>query len=180
MIIKLHFLLVLFNLSCVDLRYKEIEKKSESTSIDSNKVVCGLEEGKLYSIKKEVDGDTFWIDDGCDGVKIRLIGIDAPESKNVFSKVKKEPFGLEACAYMSSLLKNQRVRIEFDIDTFDQYGRTLVYAFSENDIFLNKAIVDEGLAVVMTIPPNVRYSSILFQSQVEARKMRKNIWFGVE
>ena len=42
-----------------------------------------------YSVKRVVDGDTFWIDDGSEkGLKIRLIGIDAPEPRNNGKKLK--------------------------------------------------------------------------------------------
>jgi len=40
-----------------------------------------------FEVKKVVDGDTFWVDDGsAKGMKIRLIGIDAPESRKSFKK----------------------------------------------------------------------------------------------
>jgi micrococcal nuclease len=43
---------------------------------------------EFFTVTKVVDGDTFWIDDGSEkGLKIRLIGVDAPESRNVFKKV---------------------------------------------------------------------------------------------
>jgi micrococcal nuclease len=52
--------------------------------------------GKYFPVTKIVDGDTFWINDGSEkGLKIRLIGIDAPESSNSRNKEIGQ-FGYEA------------------------------------------------------------------------------------
>jgi len=41
------------------------------------------ENAVFYPVSRIVDGDTFWIDDGSEkGIKIRLTGIDAPETRN--------------------------------------------------------------------------------------------------
>ena len=51
------------------------------------------EEGRYYSVKWVIDGDTFRMDDGSEkGVNIRLIGIDAPETRNTGNKAA-HPFG---------------------------------------------------------------------------------------
>src|SRR5690554_6339801 len=55
----------------------------------------------FLTVTKVVDGDTFWVDDGSEkGIKIRLIGVDAPESRNVFKK-KKGYYGKESKNYLS-------------------------------------------------------------------------------
>ena len=137
---------------------------------------CGLKTTEFYKIKKLVDGDTFWLDDGCDGVKIRLIGIDAPESKNMFGTIKEEPFGKVANAYIEQLLKGKNVRVEFDIDTLDQYKRTLAYCFTDDGTFLNLKMVEAGMAQIMTIPPNVKYQELFYNAQVKARESKKGLW----
>jgi len=137
---------------------------------------CGLKANKLYRIKKLVDGDTFWLDDGCDGVKIRLIGIDAPESKNMFGKIKEEPFGKEAAKYLERLVDGKKIRVQFDVDSKDKYGRTLAYCYTDDGIFLNKKMVEEGMAMIMTVPKNVKYQEILYNAQKKARDNKRGMW----
>lgn len=153
--------------------------KSTSNTVHRNQASaseCGIRVNKHYSIKKLVDGDTFWLEDGCEGVKIRLIGIDAPESKNSFGKIKEEPFGKEASTFMDQLLSGKMIKVEFDVDSLDNYGRTLAYCFTEDGIFLNKKMVEEGMAMIMTVPPNVKYQEELYNAQVKAREERKGLW----
>jgi len=58
----------------------------------------------FYNVKKVVDGDTFWIDDGSQkGLKVRLIGVDAPESKKSGTK-ETASFGREASDYLTTLI----------------------------------------------------------------------------
>ena len=105
-----------------------------------------------------VDGDTFWVDDGSEkGMKIRLIGVDAPESRNAFRKVVGY-FGKQSKDFMTTLIAGKKVRLEYDVDHLDQYGRTLAYVYLQNGIFVNAELVKKGYAMVMTIPLNVKYA----------------------
>lgn len=133
----------------------------------------------FYLVTKVVDGDTFWVDNNiADGLKIRLIGVDAPESRNVFKK-KKQPYGLESKAYLTKLLNDQYVRLEFDVDSLDQYGRTLAYAYLENGDMVNELIVKTGNGIVMTIAPNVKYEDLFTTGQRQARENSLGLW-GME
>ena len=90
-----------------------------------------------YPVKRVVDGDTFWIDDGSEkGLKIRLIGVDAPEPRNNGKKLKGY-FGTESSDYLTRLIGGTRVRLEFDAGRYDQYGRTLAYVYLEDGTFVN-------------------------------------------
>lgn len=130
----------------------------------------------FYNIKKFVDGDTFWIDNGTDkGEKIRFIGINAPESRKVFNR-EEEYFGKESKYYVENLLKDKKVRLEYDVDRFDRYGRTLAYIFLEDGTFLNAHLIEEGYATVMTIPPNIEYSELFIKLQIKARENKKGLW----
>src|SRR5215204_3847549 len=77
-----------------------------------------------YSVSKVVDGDTFWVNDGsAKGKKIRLIGVDAPESRNT-GKKKVGYFGKESKKYLGTMLTGKKVTLKFDVDPIDRYGRT--------------------------------------------------------
>jgi micrococcal nuclease len=129
-----------------------------------------------YKVKKVVDGDTFWIDDGSQkGLKIRLIGVDAPESKN--SRTKEiASFGREASDFLTSLIAGRKVRLEYDAGQLDKYGRTLAYAYLEDGTFVNATLVKNGYATVMTIPPNVKYADTFLKLERKARNHKKGLW----
>lgn len=131
---------------------------------------------KVYSVKKVSDGDTFWINNGTEkGEKIRLIGVDAPETQ----KSKKKEigyYGEEAKAYLTQLLSNKKVRIEQDVSPKDQYGRTLAYAYLEDGTFINAELIKNGYAKTLTIPPNVKHSKEFLKLEREARQNNRGLW----
>ncbi len=134
------------------------------------------QENVYYEIYKMVDGDTFWITDGKGNTeKVRFIGIDAPEAKN-YGKKQKQPFGEESTAFVSQFLKGKKVRLGFDIQKYDQYGRTLAYVFLSDGIMLNDYIVKNGFAVVSTYPPNVMYQQRFLKSERYSRQNRLGMW----
>jgi len=129
-----------------------------------------------YKIKKFVDGDTYWLEDGSpDGVKVRLIGINAPEPRNYF-KMKEQPFGKEASAHIKKLIGDSKVRVELDVQELDQYGRLLAYCYLEDGRMINEEMVKAGFAQVATYPPNIVYEKIFYEAQVYARKNKFGMW----
>lgn len=131
----------------------------------------------IFKVDKLIDGDTFWVmNSRREHLKIRLFGIDAPETRTVFKK-KKHPFGMTSKLYLDSiLLANPYVKLNFDVDSLDQYGRTLAYVYLNDGTFVNEIMVKNGYAVLMTVPPNVKYQEILYKAQVEARERKLGIW----
>ncbi|MBN7811514.1 thermonuclease family protein [Algoriphagus sp. H41] len=141
-------------------------------------VASGLfsEKGELLEISKFVDGDTFWVrhSDGREE-KIRLIGIDTPESRNT-GRTKIEHFGKEAADYVKCFLSGKKVRLVADVQLYDRYKRTLAYVYLEDGTFLNAHLVSEGYATVATFPPNVKYADLFLQLEREARRNKKGLW----
>jgi micrococcal nuclease len=131
---------------------------------------------EFYQVKRVVDGDTFWIDDGSEkGVKVRLIGVDAPESRNTGTR-EMAFFGKEASDYLSKIIGGKKVRLEYDIGRFDKYGRTLAYVYLEDGTFVNAKLVKDGYANVMTIPPNVKYADTFLKLERKARNQKRGMW----
>lgn len=131
---------------------------------------------RFYTVTRVVDGDTFWVDNSSEkGIKVRLIGVDAPESRNVFKK-KKGYYGTESKNYLKGLLQNKRVRLEKDVDSLDRYGRTLSYVYLEDGTFLNAELVKNGYAQIMTVPPNVKFAELFLTLQREARENNRGLW----
>lgn len=129
-----------------------------------------------FLVTKVVDGDTFWISSGQGkALKIRLIGIDAPESR-ISGKKEIGYFGKEAKEFLTTLILNKFVRLEYDVDKYDRYGRTLAYVYLEDGTFLNQYLIEKGYAVLMTYPPNVKYVDLFIKLQEEARNNKKGLW----
>lgn len=128
------------------------------------------------TVTKVVDGDTFWVK-GKNGrdEKIRLIGIDAHETRKT---PRKEVgfYGKEATAYLKKMILGKKVRLSYDVGKYDRYRRTLAYAHLENGTFVNADLVKKGYAVVMTVPPNIKYADKFILYQQEARKNEKGLW----
>ncbi len=126
-----------------------------------------------------IDGDTVKLSDGR---LLRYIGIDTPEvrvrekSRFVYNP---QPFSLEAKELNRKLVENKFVRVEFDIEKFDVYGRMLGYCFVD-DIFVNARLIEEGLAVLYTKPPNVKYTDLFVTLQKKAQALHKGIWGAYE
>lgn len=131
---------------------------------------------KFMQVTKVIDGDTFWVVDVTGKqVKIRLIGIDAPEPRNVFKR-REQYFGKESSQYMKNLIGGKKVRLEYDAGRLDRYGRTLAYAYLVDGTFINARMVQEGYAVVMTVPPNVKFADYFLKLQRKARKQHRGLW----
>ncbi|MCQ4034573.1 thermonuclease family protein [Kaistella montana] len=133
--------------------------------------------GKYYSIKRVSDGDTVVIqDESQNEYKIRFIGIDAPESRNVGKRKQVQVFGFEAKSHLKKMLADKKVRLEFDVQKIDRYGRTLAYVYLENGIFLNQYLVQKGYARMATFPPNIKYVDVFRKSEEKARKNALGLW----
>jgi len=129
-----------------------------------------------YLVTRVSDGDTLYIDNNStEGLKIRLIGINAPESANVYNR-KEEPYGKESKAFVQELLLLKAVRLEFDKDSLDRFNRTLAYAYLPDSTMVNELILKEGWATVSTFHPNVKYVKRFLAAQRSAISNKKGLW----
>ncbi|MDO5717889.1 MAG: thermonuclease family protein [Tissierellia bacterium] len=124
-----------------------------------------------YKVTRVIDGDTLEIkfEDGIK--KLRLIGIDAPESVHP-DKDKNTEFGKIASEFTKQRLENKKVGVEYDAQLFDRYGRVLAYIYLDGEMY-NEIMLREGMATIMTISPNVKYVDRFFESQEEAKANKK-------
>lgn len=131
---------------------------------------------QYLEVDRIVDGDTFWaFDSHKKEYKIRLIGVDAPETRNTGRK-KIGYYGQQSKEFLTKLISCKKVRLVYDIDKTDQYNRTLAYVYLSDDTFVNAELIKQGFAVVMTIPPNVRYADRFVKLERRARKNKKGLW----
>jgi micrococcal nuclease len=130
----------------------------------------------FVKVKRVVDGDTFVAEDGTPkGLKIRLIGVDAPESHASEHKVVGY-YGAEAKAFLTEYLQGKSVRLEYDVTKLDKYHRTLAYVYMPDGTFLNAELIKRGYATTLTIPPNVKFAGTFVQLQRAARNKKQGLW----
>lgn len=105
------------------------------------------------------------------GRKARLIGVDTPEVSGGV-----DCFGAKASSFTRAALDGRDVRVAFDVGRIDRYGRALVYVWDERGRFFNARLVQEGYALQMTVPPNVRYAMLFTLLAREARLAGRGLW----
>lgn len=140
-----------------------------------------VEEEQALAVKKEgyivtrvVDGDTIIVTKDGTETKVRLIGIDTPESVHP-DKEKNTEFGELTSEYTKNKLLNKQVVLELDVQEKDKYGRVLAYVYIDGVMF-NKLLLQEGMAQVSTYPPNVKYVEEFEEIQKKARTDKVGLW----
>lgn len=127
--------------------------------------IVGCVEEKEFLVSRVIDGDTI---DLADGITIRYIGINTPEVG--------QPGAEEATEANRALVEGKKVRLEYDVQKQDKYGRTLAYVYLEDGTFVNAELVKQGYAQVATYPPNVKYVELFQKSQQEAQTEKRGLW----
>ena len=127
-------------------------------------------------VTRVVDGDTIIVASGNNTVRVRLIGVNTPETVDPRRPV--ECFGKEASARTKQLLApGTAVRLERDAEPLDRYGRTLAYVYRASDnLFVNLRLVADGFGQTMTIPPNVTFADRFRAAERAARSEGRGLW----
>ena len=130
----------------------------------------------LITVLKVIDGDTVDIDIKGNTERVRLIGVNTPETKHPTKPI--ECFGPEASAYLTQLLpKGTHVRIERDIEARDRYGRMLLYLYRESDnLFINLDLVSHGYGTPMSIEPNTFHRNDFVHAAALAETTNVGLW----
>lgn len=120
----------------------------------------------ILLVSRVIDGDTIEL---ADGTKIRYIGIDTPE--------KDTPLWQEATEANRVLVEGKLIRLEYDTNKQDKYGRALAYVYV-NDTFINCELLRSGLAEINTYMQSLKYLDSLIECQREAITNQRGIWEG--
>jgi micrococcal nuclease len=107
--------------------------------------------------------------------KARLIGIDAPEIEDEREDVKFLAYIAKRFAFFH--LYRKRVRIEYDWERTDKYGRILVYVWTEEEGLFNEFILQEGYAFAFTkFPFKTEYRKRFVLAERQARNLNRGLW----
>lgn len=126
-----------------------------------------------YAVERVVDGDTLLL---AGGIRIRLMGVNCPETVKPNAPI--EPWGPEARSFTQAQIDTVagQVRLEFDRERFDSYGRTLAFVWT-GERLLNEELLRAGLA---RWEPAFNYSSSMKtrfrRAQEAAQQSRTGIW----
>ena len=125
--------------------------------------------GDVVVVRSITDGDTFRT---TGDLRVRFIGIDTPELQD------DQCFADEATAHLASLIPpGTEVRLVFDVDPEDRFGRTLAYVErTSDDLDVGLAMARDGYALQLTVPPNVDRAEAIGDAVAEARDAGRGLW----
>lgn len=161
---------------------KKVEPKKEIKKVEPT-TNNTFDEAKVIRV---VDGDTIHVLFNGQKYKIRMIGVDTPETVHPNKPV--EYYGKEASNFTKKSLSNKTVYLQKDVSETDKYGRLLRYIWlsrpssnepSEEEIInnmYNAILVKEGYAQAYTYQPDSKYSNLFTRLQRDAREHNTGLW----
>ena len=127
---------------------------------------------EYFYVKEVVDGDTVVLGD-LKETRLRYIGINSPE--NLTDDSPGDPFAYETTKMNKNLVGGKRIRVEYDEQKYDDYGRLLGYVYADN-LLVNEQLLNHGLAKILFIKPNLKYFESFKQAEKYAQDKRIGIW----
>lgn len=125
-------------------------------------------------VRRVVDGDTIEARLPGGGVEdVRYIGIDTPETVKPGAPV--GCFGHRASDFNHTLVEHRPVRLVFDVERRDVYGRLLAYVYLGRT-FVNAEIIRRGFARSLTIPPNDSHAQLFRRLERRAGRRGRGLW----
>jgi micrococcal nuclease len=129
-----------------------------------------------YKVTKVVDGDTVDVEKNNESYRVRLIGINSPESVDPRREV--ECFGKEASEYMNDLALGEKVNLETDNTQtqYDKYGRLLAYVYLQDGQMLNRKMLADGYAYEYTYDNPYKYQKDFKEVEEFAKLSNRGLW----
>ena len=132
--------------------------------------------GARAEVVHVVDGDTVDIEIGGARERVRLLGIDTPETVKPDTPV--QCYGPEASARTKALVPpGTEVLVQRDAEARDRYGRFLLYVWRARDgLFVNASLVRDGYARILSIRPNTAHRAELAALAAAAEQSGRGLW----
>lgn len=126
---------------------------------------------EVVKIKQVSDGDTVRL---ADGRRVRIIGINAPEIEGQHRRAESQAVAATRAA--TAFFTDGRIRLEFDEQRTDRYGRLLAHAYNSKGQSLAVHLLDRGLAFHIGVPPNLAHADCLARQEQLGREQLKGVW----
>ena len=128
------------------------------------------------TVVRVVDGDTLVVSIGGVEQRVRLIGMDTPETKKPDTPV--QCYGPEASERTTELLPaGSGIRLERDAELNDKYGRLLAYVYKDGEtVSINEQLLADGDARILRVPPNTAYASHFASVARTAEAAGRGLW----
>jgi len=127
----------------------------------------------IVEVDRVVDGDTAKVFYEGESEYVRYIGIDTPESVQPDAPV--ECFGEQSKDFNAGLIEGQDMKMVFDEEKRDHYGRLLAYVYV-NGKMINAEMLRRGYATTLEISPNTSKASQFRDLEEEARDAGRGLW----
>ena len=157
-----------------------INSEVPTTSAESVPVIAplGTPTGSdfVWLVTKVVDGDTIWVEGEGERLKVRLIGVNTPETVHPTKEV--ECYGPESSDFATDILAGTQVAIVTDASQgeVDKYGRTLAYVFLPEGQLFQELLVSGGYAFEYTFDQPYKYRDLLIEAEGQARLNGAGLW----
>lgn len=129
-----------------------------------------------YSVIRVADGDTLTVRIGANLEKVRVVGIDTPESVDPRRPV--QCFGREASDAAKSLLNGKSVWLERDTTQGerDKYQRLLAFVWLDATTDFGLKMIKDGYALEYTYKLPYRYQNEYRNAQRDAKAQGAGLW----
>jgi len=127
-------------------------------------------------VLRVVDGDTLIIMREEQPTRLRLIGIDAPESYSHHDENFRTHEGESVSRVVTHWLEDKKIYLQFDADPYDPYERLLAYVWLDAHTMVNEVLVREGLVWQHRYPPNTHFDDYFKSLQKMAKSEARGIW----
>ncbi len=124
-------------------------------------------------VVRVVDGDTIVARVGGADEYVRYIGVDTPETVKPDTPV--QCYGPRASDENHRLVEGRTVRLAFDSEVRDDYGRLLAYVHAGGR-FVNAELVRGGYARTLAIEPNTTHAAELQRLATRAAAAGRGLW----
>lgn len=128
-----------------------------------------------YPVTYIVDGDTIDVDMSGKTERVRLIGVDTPETKKPDTPV--QCYGPQASDYTKKTLTGKSVRLEADPqdDNRDRYGRLLRYVYLQDGSLLDETLITQGYGFAYLSFPFSKKAEFA-KAQTAAQNAKRGLW----
>lgn len=158
---------VIKNNSTVSVGLNSLDNNENKKEVDDNK--------DYFLVKRVVDGDTIVVLVNSIEERIRLIGVNTPETVDPRSKV--ECFGKEASLFLKNKIEGKKIWMEKDNSQGDRdkYGRLLRYIYLDS-VLINKEIIEKGFGYEYTYNLPYKYQKDFKEAQKIAKQEKVGLW----